>query len=140
MKKYAPQNYEKEKLIRKLSTYLSQQSEDLTAAYVHGSFIKSEHFSDIDLAVLMRTKTEETLTFELDLENEIGKLLELPVDVRILNAAPLSFCQNVVRHGKVILDRDANFRSDFEGKVLKMYFDFSRYRRRYLAGVSNAPV
>jgi len=76
----------------------------------------------------------------MNMESEIEKISDYQVDVRLLNAAPISFVQNVIRHGQVIVDMDPNFRADFQGMVLKKYFDFSPFRRRYLEEVVNAPI
>jgi hypothetical protein len=64
----------------------------------------------------------------------------MPVDIRILNRAPISFCQNVIREGKVILDKNPDERAFFQGLILKKYFDFEPFRRRYLREVVNAPI
>ena len=65
---------------------------------------------------------ENPLSFEFDLENELEKVAEYQIDVRVLNSAPISFCQNVIRNARIILDRDANLRSDFEGKSFEAVF------------------
>lgn len=130
----------KDIIIKAISAYLDRQRQDIITAYLFGSFVTDESFSDIDLAILTQMEIAKPLEFELGLENELEKVARFPVDIRILNSAPLSFCQNVIRHGKVILDKDPTFRSDFEGKTLKQYFDFSHFRRQYLAEVRNAPV
>jgi hypothetical protein len=140
MLKRSIKHSQKLSIIEVISSYLIGQRGGISIAYLFGSFITGESFSDVDLGVLTESELERPLNFEIDLENELEKLIKYPVDVRILNGAPLSFCQDVIRHGRVILDRDPNLRSDFEGKVLKKYFDFSRFRRRYLAEVINAPV
>jgi predicted nucleotidyltransferase len=140
MKKHSLSLAEREKTIEILSFYLLRQRKDITTAYLFGSFITSAAFSDIDLAVLTQIYLETPLTFELDLERELENICNYSIDVRVLNSAPLSFCQNVVREGRVIVDREPNFRSDFAGKTLKLYFDFARFRSRYLAEVVNAPV
>jgi len=80
------------------------------------------------------------LNFELDLENKLEKIVKYSVDVRVLNRAPLSFSQNVIRQRKVILDKDPNLRADFEGQILKQYFDVAYFQRQYLQEVANAPV
>jgi hypothetical protein len=138
--KHFMESSQKDTLIKEISSYLDLQRENIAAAYLFGSFVTEGSFSDIDLAILTQTEIARPLDFELNLENELEKVAEFPVDVRILNCAPLSFCHNVIRYGRVVLDRDPTLRSDFEGKVLKQYFDFSRFRRQYLAEVTNAPV
>lgn len=127
-------------IIEAISSYLDFECEDIVVAYLFGSFVTEKSFSDIDVGVLNRMDVARPLESELELENELEKIAKFQVDVRILNSAPLSFCQNVIRYGRVILDRDPTLRSDFEGKILKEYFDFSRFRRQYLAEVRNAPV
>ena len=131
---------EKEDIVSAISSHLQREHKEIAAAYLFGSFVKEEAFSDIDLGVLMNIELERSLEYELELESRLERLFKYPVDVRIINSAPLSFCQNVIRHGRVIVDRDPNLRADFEGQILKQYFDFAPFRRRYLAEVKNAPV
>ncbi|MBM4401271.1 MAG: nucleotidyltransferase domain-containing protein [Crenarchaeota archaeon] len=138
--KHTLPNKQKEKLIVKISSFLGRQQEEILIAYLFGSFVKSESFSDIDVALVMRSEPDQPLSLELALENQLEKIVKFPVDVRILNKAPLAFSQNVFRTGRVILDRDPNFRADFQGKILKQYFDFAPFRRRYLQEVTNAPI
>ena len=131
---------EKEDIVSAISSHLQRECAEIAAAYLFGSFVKEEAFSDIDLGILMNTDFERPLEYELELESRLERILKYPVDIRIINGAPLSFCQNVIRHGRVIVDRDPNLRADFEGQTLKQYFDFARFRRQYLAEVKNAPV
>jgi predicted nucleotidyltransferase len=131
---------EKKNIIKKISSFLGNEKQEIAAAYLFGSFIKSEFFADIDLGVITNMDLNSPLKFELGLEARLEDLINYPVDLRILNHAPLSFCQNVIRHGKVIIDKDPNLRAEFTGKVLKQYFDFSIFRKRYLNEVINAPV
>jgi hypothetical protein len=52
----------------------------------------------------------------------------------------LTFVQNVIRGGKLVLDKQPNVRSDFESISLRKYFDFAPFRRRYLSEVIDAPI
>ena len=131
---------QKEKLIAEISIYLEKNFKEVMAAYLYGSFVKDLFFSDIDLGILTKNDNDKTLNFEINLENRLERIFKYPVDVRVLNRAPLSFCQNVIRHRKVILDRKPNLRADFEGQILKQYFDVAYFQRRYLQEVLNAPV
>lgn len=136
-------NLEKSKkaeIIKKISSYLHQKYEEIIICYLFGSFMTEESFADIDVAVVTKKVPDNTLLFELELENRLEKIAIYPADVRIINQAPLSFCQNVIRNGKAIVDRDPNFRADFESSILKQYFDFLPFRKRYLQEVTNAPV
>jgi predicted nucleotidyltransferase len=138
--KHSLQTDQKEKLVITISSFLEKNFQEIVAAYLHGSFTTGLFFSDIDLGILIQNGLERTLNFELDLENRLEKIVKYSVDVRVLNRAPLSFCQNVIRHRKVILDRDPNLRADFEGQILKQYFDVAYFQRQYLQEVANAPV
>ena len=131
---------QKKHLITEIASYLDHAHKDITVAYGFGSFITAESFSDIDIGILTRDEVNSSLNFELLLESEIDKIAQYQTDVRLLNRAPLSFCQNVIRHGRLIFERDPNLRASFEGGILKQYFDFSYFRRRYLHEVTNAPV
>lgn len=133
-------NASKKQLINAIAASLPGLCQDLVAAYVFGSFVTEDSFSDIDLGILLAEKPVNPLNMELDLECEIEKIAPCPVDVRVLNGAPISFSQNVIRSGEVIVDIKPNRRADFEGLVLKKYFDFARFRARYLAEVTNAPL
>jgi len=131
---------EKEKIIQIISSHFFQQYDEIFSVYIFGSFISKRHFSDIDIGIITDMDLNKTLDFELKLENRLEKLIKYPVDVRILNQAPISFSQNVFRAGRVIIDKNPNMRADFEGRILKQYFDFSPFQQRYLQEVTNAPV
>ena len=138
--KHSLQTDEKEKLVTEISFYLEKNFKEIVAVYLYGSFVTNLFFSDIDLGIITKNDFERTLNFELDLENKLEKIVKYSVDVRVLNRAPLSFCQNVIRQRKVILDKDPNLRADFEGQILKQYFDVAYFQRQYLQEVANAPV
>jgi predicted nucleotidyltransferase len=137
--KYFTTKQEKEEIVDAISSFLQQHGE-IYAAYLFGSFITKESFADIDLGVLLRREPEDILEYEIELESKLEKLERFRLDVRVLNRAPISFAQNVIRYGRLIIDREPNIRSDFESYVLKKYFDFARFRRIYLAEVINAPL
>ena len=139
-KKYTISKSQRVRIAGNISSYLEENLAGITTAYLFGSFAEDTPFSDIDLGVLIKNDLERAIFFEFELENRLEKIFRYSVDVRILNRAPLSFCQNVIRHGKVILDRDPNLRADFEGNIMKQYFDYSRFRKQYLKEAVNAPI
>lgn len=138
--KYTIESSEKEKLIEIFAYQLEKQHKEIRFAYIFGSFISAMYFSDIDLGIVVGVDLKSPLNFEIELENRLEKIAKFPVDVRVLNNAPISFTQNVFRTGRVILDKYPNIRADFEGRILKEYFDFAPYQRAYLHEVINAPV
>ena len=138
--KYTIDSSQKEKLIEIFARQLEKKYKEIRFAYIFGSFISETYFSDIDLGIVLGVDLKSPLDFEIELENRLEKIAKLPVDVRVLNNAPISFTQNVFRTGRVILDKYPNIRADFEGRILKEYFDFAPYHRAYLQEVINAPV
>ena len=131
---------EKDLIIRQIKTFFLESGSDIVTVYIFGSFTESRPFSDIDIGILTGSKTVSPLDFELDMENALSNLIKIPVDIRLLNNAPLAFSQSVIRNGIVIKDTDPNLRADFESRILKEYFDFSPFQKRYLQDVENAPV
>lgn len=138
--KHSILRHEKDEITSKISTYLLKHHKKIYTAYLFGSFITKETFGDIDLGILIKYNPENPLEYEIELENQLEKFVKLPIDVRILNNAPISFTQKVIRDGLVLVNSEPNRRSDFENYILKKYFDFERFRRRYLSEVTNAPV
>jgi hypothetical protein len=94
----------------------------------------------VDIALLLRKAIDDPLAFELKAETLIEKTIHHPVDVRILNGAPLPFAAGVLRSGQLLLDRDPNLRADFASLTLRKYFDFSHFRDGYLKEVKHAPM
>lgn len=119
-------------ILKSVAEFLADRYPEILAAYVFGSFARVQTFGDLDIAVLLATSPAEPLKFELTLEGDLEKSVHIPVDMRVLNRAPQPFQYNVIREGKLILDRDPNRRAAFEGNVVKQYLDFSRFRRRSL--------
>jgi hypothetical protein len=139
-KKHRLNKNEKDLLIERIRSFLEHNHPEIVAAYLFGSFTEEGGFSDIDIGILMRSAVQNPLDLEFKLENHLERVVNLPVDVRLLNHAPLSFCFSVIRNKKIIIDRDSDFRADFESYTLKKYFDFAPFRRRYLAEVEDAEV
>ena len=138
--KHSANKSEKEIIIQKIASFLSRSYSDITTAYLFGSFVRSGYFADIDIGIITKTKPTKPLKLEIELEIRLEDIVKFPVDARILNNAPISFCQRVIRFRKVILDRNPGLRADFEGRILKQYFDFCPFRMRYLEEVINAPI
>ena len=126
----------KEKLLSAISQYFDSAHPNIAFVYVFGSFIKEKSFADIDLGICLFNDPDNALETELNLEFEIEKRVQYPIDARILNGAPNTFVYNVIRTGKLIVDRDPDYRADFNGQMLKAYFDFACFRRRYLKDIA----
>jgi hypothetical protein len=130
-------NKEQRERIKKRMADFLQEKPDIIFAYLYGSFLEG-HFRDIDVAVYLAGISKGgTLQYELNLENELGKLAGFWADVRILNHASLSFRFNVVKNGILLFSKDERIRCDFECLTIVEYHDFdflrSIYRKEALA-------
>jgi len=130
---------EREIIIQKLSNVL-RDKHNIIFAYIFGSFSSEKSFKDIDIGIFISDNESDALKIELNMEREMEDLIRMPVDVRILNRAPISFVYQVIKGGITIADKNKDLRADFEGLTLKKYFDFQHLRNEYLKEVANAPI
>jgi uncharacterized protein len=123
---------ERERLVQQLKPILSSRSE-LVFAYLHGTFLGGEPFRDVDLAVYVTWVPERKLSFrqyELDLSVELTQQMRLPVDVRVLNDAPMGFRYHIFK-GRLLLVKDRELLGDVRARTWDDYFDFAPFARRY---------
>lgn len=140
MKKNQISKKEKEIIIKGIASRLKKRK-NIIFSYIFGSFVQDGKFSDIDIGVLCTEEiSREPFNFEFDLEEEIKSYTKFPVDVRILNHAPLSFVYHVIKEGILVTEKDIGKRTDFEGMIFKKYLDFAVFRKQYLKEVTNAPI
>lgn len=98
-------------------------------AYIHGSFLESDGFNDIDVAAYVderRFRDDYSLFhYELRLATNLDRALNgFPVDVRLLNRMPPSFRYGVVHQGLLLFSRNEVRRIDFECRTRKLFWDF----------------
>ena len=123
---------ERERLVRQLKPILCSHPE-LVFAYLHGTFLEGELFRDVDLAVYVMRLPDRKLSFrqyEFDLSVELTLQMRVPVDVRVLNDAPMGFRYHVFK-GRLLLVRDSELLDDVRARAWDDYFDFAPFARRY---------
>ncbi|MFZ5634010.1 MAG: type VII toxin-antitoxin system MntA family adenylyltransferase antitoxin [Bacillota bacterium] len=132
-KKFFLNGSQKKKTVETVKNILCSRTE-INFAYIHGSFTGDNGFRDIDIALYLEKDLlgDRELKYEIDLEIKLEEVLTYPVDVRVLNHAPLSFQFQVIKGGILLFERDEESRVDFQVKTLDFYFDFAPFRRRYL--------
>ena len=111
----------REKILNKIKTIL-EGDENIILAFVHGSFLFNAPFRDIDIALFLKDKEkafEYVVHKNVKLEKEIG----LPIDIHVLNDAPVSFKYNVITRGKLLFTRNKTELHRFIEKTLKEYWD-----------------
>jgi predicted nucleotidyltransferase len=131
-------NSSKHKIIQEIRNRLSQET-NIVFAYVHGSFLDEDTFNDVDIAVFVEKNTlkPNPVDFEISWSLKLEKSLNISVDVKILNAAPLSFRYHATK-GKLIIDRDEEVREEFLCRTWSDYFDFKPVSKIYLMEALNA--
>jgi hypothetical protein len=121
--------------VKRLLTELLAGREELRFACLHGSFLEPGAFRDVDLAVWVdpaRVPKEGALDYELALSAWLEPRLRLPVDVKIVNYAPLGF-QFAVAKGEPVLVRDEDEWFAFRERTWRDYLDFAPLAREALA-------
>ncbi len=89
---------------------------------------------------IVQNNIQEPTLYEIDLKMQLEKLINFPVDARVLNSAPLSFQSSVIKTGRLLFSKNEDLRIDFQVLTLKMYFDFEPYRRRYMKEVFSIEI
>lgn len=126
----------KTEVIQRLKEIIAKQK-GILFAYLHGSFLSEDRFNDIDIAVYLSKKMSRSINpfdFENGLALEIDKALNLRIDVKILNFAPLCFNYRVT-HGMLLFSRDELVREEFLCRTWSEYFDFLPVSGIYLKEV-----
>jgi predicted nucleotidyltransferase len=108
------------------------EREGIAAAYLYGSVARgtARPASDVDVGILYSEDPPMTLKgLGLDLEGELERLLALPVQVVVLNRAPVDLVIRVLRDAKLLVDRDRSKRLRFEVKSRFEFWDLEPYLR-----------
>jgi predicted nucleotidyltransferase len=103
---------------------------ELCFAYVHGGVVATPHFGDVDVAVSVdpaQLARVDSTTYELELEAELERDVRLPVDVRVVDHAPVTFRYAVTR-GKELFVRDREAWAAFRERTWNEYLDFAPLR------------
>lgn len=114
--------------IEKTIIKLLSTKEEARFSFLFGSFNDDTEenplpFHDVDVGVFLKgLDKKESVYYTLDLSEELSISTAVPVDVRVLNYAPVTFLFHVVR-GKLIIDKDEEDRGDFMKHVVRHYLD-----------------
>ena len=127
-----------ESVLRRAS---SMAPPEILAVYLYGSQARktATSRSDVDLAILYAEAPPATLEgLPLDLEADLERVLGRPVEIVVLNRAPVDLIHRVLRDGVLLLDRDAPRRIRFEVKARNEFFDLQPVLARYRAARPSA--
>ncbi len=102
--------------------------DDVEVAYVFGSFIQSDEFNDIDVALLICKELNPYARFKFamkvarELERRTKPRFEF--DVKILNYSPIEFQYEVLKKGEAVFLRERGKKVEYESKLISAYLDF----------------
>ena len=118
-----------EKLTAAIKTVLDHHPEILFA-WLYGSFTRDEPFQDIDLAVFISQTARDLDPYAIyKLQMQVAREVQeritpsVPIDVRVLNDAPVEFQYEVICSGRLVFDRDREKRTEFEADIISRYLD-----------------
>lgn len=114
-----------------IKSYLSEK-EEITFAYIFGSFVTGETFLDIDIAVYFDSKPD--LMGLGRMQSEIQNIIpKIPVDLLSLNeltAKNPTLAHQVITKGELIINSDEECHLQFKKRTMQIYFDTAFLRRQ----------
>jgi predicted nucleotidyltransferase len=112
--------------LSKITEYLNNNPK-VSAAWLFGSVAtgKAGKRSDIDIAVLFISTLSkyERFDLKLDLAGELTRLAGHDVDVIDIQSVPLYFQHQVRKTGRLIIEKDHDYRIAFDVNSRQKYFD-----------------
>lgn len=124
--RYIIQQTAREALIRRLADELRKES-GVGFAYLHGSAFDSETVHDIDVGLYLRNPENESRSgYEAELSSRLTAIARIPVDVRVLNDAPLAVVYHVLR-GRLLVCHDEEVLSAILEDVARRYLDLAPF-------------
>lgn len=113
---------ERKRIMSKLVTVLESEP-DLEFAWLHGSFLAADKFRDIDIGVHLGATAKARLERGLELAVRLDQEIGFPMDVRVLNDAPVTFLFHVFREGRLLLSRSDERLADLMERTVREYLD-----------------
>ena len=120
-------------LIDDLTQVFTNTGPGVVAAYLFGSYARDEAGpnSDLDIAVLFHQAPERTLMNpSVTLQGNLERQFRVPVDLIVMNSAPVDLIHRVLRDSVLLSGRDAPERISFEVKARNDYFDLLPHLHR----------
>jgi hypothetical protein len=117
---------QKQEITKKLTNLFSQKPE-IILAYLFGSVAedKTHKYSDIDVAVYVNDlQKENEFDYKLNLIGELNDILQTDdIDLVILNNAPPTLINRIIRYGLLLKCVDEAFRRRYLIQTFKEYED-----------------
>lgn len=107
---------------------------EIVFAVLHGSFLTGGPYRDIDVAVWATPAVRPDTGWQryaIDLGAELTVALDAPIDIQVLNEAPLGFRYHALC-GRLLVARDEEFFHTLRERTWDDYFDFLPFARENL--------
>jgi predicted nucleotidyltransferase len=111
-----------------------QDRPEILFALLYGSAVEGGHFRDLDIGLFVdraHVPVTDDLDYAFGLADELENTVPYPVDVRVINDAPLPFRYNVSR-GIVLVVNDGEALAHFLERTWDEFFDFRPVAMQYL--------
>ncbi len=118
----------REALVRRLTDELEKEPA-IKFGYLYGSVLDSDTVHDVDVGLYLRESEAASAATAIDLSNRLTAIIGMPVDVRVLNEAPLSFVYHVLR-GRLLFCRDEECLTEMLEDVPRRYLDLAPLLRQ----------
>ncbi len=120
--------------LRQRITAALQEDPQVMLAYLHGSFARGEPFRDVDIALWLQSDDPKTAYYySVQVAITLSNTLGLPVDVQVLNHAPLPFQYHVLSYGIQLLPRNEVLHYQLFDLFTRQYLDFQILTRNTLS-------
>ncbi len=126
---YRAEPAERDRVLRRLTATLEGEP-DLVFAWLHGSFLSGGGFHDVDVGVHLNAAPDVRFRRGLDLAVRLDHDTGFPIDVRVLNDAPVPFLFHVFREGRLLLSRNDELLADLMERTVREYLDMEPLLRR----------
>lgn len=120
----------KEAVISGIQNYLDHQDE-VVFAFIFGSFVKSETFRDVDVAIY--TKVKLNLVQFGAIQSGLTECIRQDIDLVSLNGLPSknpAFAYEIVTQGKLLFYTDKEKFTAYKQKALLYFFDTANLRKK----------
>jgi predicted nucleotidyltransferase len=126
---YSLSGQQQARLIQELADELSRQPA-VIFAYLHGSALDGEAVHDVDIGVYLGESESGQAAAIVDmLAGRLNRVLGLPIDLSVLNRAPLTFLYHVLR-GRLLCSRNDDLLASMLEDVARRYLDLAPLLRQ----------